>query len=426
MTMPQRILLIAGFFPPFSPLGAVRAPMLARWWHEQGHDVRVIALHNPAVVGQLNTVLPSDSVRYIPFANPAPALDQAAGKVKQLLANREGMLTPGWESLRTLYRQLVQFPDRYRSWIRPAVETAVAMARDWRPDLVYSTAPPHSGHIVAQRIAARLGTPWIAELRDLWADNPYNDVHPWFDPIQRRLAWATLAHAAGHVALTRGFAERIGRALKRPVTLSYNGFGADDFAALESRVPVDRDRLTMIHAGIIYAGRRDPTALFAALATLDAATRARIRLIFFHDELAAVARSAAQLGVGDCVELRAPVPRSDILALERAADALLLCRWADPADDVIIPGKLFEYIGARRPILAIGSATGEAADIIRAGAFGAVLTDPDAIARQLTDWLAQKDANAGRLPDLPEEPTRAFLRETQFRHVDAAIARLIG
>ncbi|MBX9860712.1 MAG: hypothetical protein K2Y20_14165 [Sphingomonas sp.] len=424
--MPHRILLIAGFFPPFSPLGAVRAPMLVRWWLDQGHDVRVIALDNPAVVGQLNTVLPPEAVRYIPFESAVPVLDQAAGNIKRLVVGGDGTLPRRWEGLRNLYRQIVHFPDRYRDWIGPAVAAGVAMAKDWRPDFIYSTAPPHSGHIVAQRIAARLGRPWLAELRDLWADNPYNDVHPWFEPVQRLLAWGTLAHAAGHIALTRGAGERISKALKRPVTLSYNGFGADDFVGLDSPAPLDPDRLTIIHAGIIYAGRRDPTALFAALARLDAATRARIRLIFFHDELAAVARGAAELGVSDCVELRAPVPRREILALERAADVLLLCRWADPAEDAIIPGKLFEYIGARRPILAIGSATGEAADIIRADAFGTVLTDPDAIARQLADWLVQKDTNGCRLPDLPAEPTRAYLRETQFRKIDAAIKRVIG
>ncbi len=400
--------------------------MLTRWWLEQGHDVRVIALDNPAVTGQLNMVLPVEAVRYIPFAEPARTLDQAAGKVKRLVATRNGTLSPRWESMQSLYRQLVQFPDRYRNWIRPAVATGVAIAQEWQPDLVYSTAPPHSGHIVAQQIGARLGRPWLAELRDLWADNPYNDVHPWFEPVQRLLAWGALAHAAGHIALTRGAGERISQALKRPVTLSYNGFSAEDFVGLDSPAPLDPDRLTIIHAGIIYAGRRDPTALFAALAKLDAVTRARIRLIFFHDELAAVARSAAELGVSDCVELRVPVPRREILALERAADALLLCRWADPAEDAIIPGKLFEYIGARRPILAIGSATGEAADIIRAGSFGAVVTDPDAIAWQLSEWLVQKDACGGRLPDLPEEPTRAYLRETQFRIIDEAIARVIG
>jgi len=209
------------------------------------------------------------------------------------------------------------------------------------------------------------------------------------------------------------------------VTLSYNGFGADDFATLDTVSAHDPDRLTIVHAGIIYAGQREPTVLLAALAKLDASVRARIRVVFFHDEESAVASGAAHFGVADCIELRQPVPRREILKLEREADVLLLCRWNDPAEDSIIPGKVFEYIGARRPILTIGSDTGEAADIVRAGPFGVVMTHPDDIARQLVEWLAQKDAHAGRLPDLPEGPTHAYLRETQFQQVDAAIAEIL-
>lgn len=399
--------------------------MLVRWWREQGHDVRVIALHNPGVAGQLDTVLPPEMVRYIPFTSAAPALDQAAGSVKKLLVKGEAPLKPHWESIQTLYRQMVHFPDRYRNWIKPAVTQAIAMAQDWPCELIYSTGPPHSGHVIASRLARQLALPWLAEQRDLWADNPYNEGHPLLDPIQRRYIWGTLARAAGHVTLTRGASELASHALNRPVTLSYNGFGADDFSGLENVPVLDADRLTIIHAGIIYPGQREPTMLLAALARLNAATRARIRLIFFHDEGSVLANSVADFGLGDCVELRTPVPRRDILKLERQADVLLLCRWSNPAEDSIIPGKVFEYIGARRPILVIGSATGEAADIVRANNFGCVLTDPDAIAAQLHQWLAQKDASGGRIPDLPEAPTYAFLRETQFRRVDAAIAEIL-
>jgi len=422
--MPHRILLVAGFFPPYSPLGAVRAPMLVRWWRDQGHDVRVIALENPAIAGQLDHCLAPEAVRYIPFGQASPPLVQTVGSVKKLLVKRESRSNPYLASLQTLYRQIAHFPDRYHSWIKPAVAQAVAMAEEWQPDLIYSTAPPHSGHVVACQIARRLNRPWLAELRDLWAGNPYNDGHPLFDPIQRRHAWGTLAQAAGHVALTRGAASRVSRALRRPVTLSYNGFGADDFATLDTVSAHDPDRLIIVHAGIIYAGQREPTVLLAALAKLDASVRARIRVVFFHDEESAVVSGAAHFGVADCIELRQPVPRRDILKLEREADVLLLCRWNDPAEDSIIPGKVFEYIGARRPILTIGSDTGEAADIVRAGPFGVVMTHPDDIARQLVEWLAQKDAHGGRLPDLPEGPTHAYLRETQFQHVDAAIAEI--
>ena len=96
--MQHRILLVAGFFPPYSPLGAVRAPMLARWWSQQGHDVRVIALENPAVAGQLEHCLAPEAVRYIPFSPPAPVLRQAADSAKVLLAKPDSRFKPHIES----------------------------------------------------------------------------------------------------------------------------------------------------------------------------------------------------------------------------------------------------------------------------------------------------------------------------------------
>ena len=73
------LLALAGERPDI--LFTMRAPMLVRWWRAQGHDVRVIALHNPGVAGQLEPVLPPEMVRYVPFTRAAPTLDQAAGIV---------------------------------------------------------------------------------------------------------------------------------------------------------------------------------------------------------------------------------------------------------------------------------------------------------------------------------------------------------
>jgi len=145
---------------------------------------------------------------------------------------------------------------------------------------------------------------------------------------------------------------------------------------------------------------------------------------FYHDDLTFVGRAAAKLGVSDCVDVLPAIPRKQILRHERAADILLLLRWANPADDGIIPGKLFEYIGARRPILSIGSTTGEAAEIVRAGNFGIVNNDPLAIARQLRVWVETKRQNNGRLPDLDAGATRAYLRDQQFRKIDGLLDQI--
>ncbi len=439
---PRRILFVSGFFPPFSPLGAVRPPALAAYWRAQGHDVRVIALKNPAVKGKIPLPLPEDCVTYIPFEMPGGGVQRIAGAVMHVLgrlrARPDGRSPapaalataplPAAEGgairhLRRLYQYSAQFPDRYRSWMRPGVEAGVALTQGWQPELVYSSGPPHSAHIVACRIARHAGLPWVVELRDVWANNPYVQNPPPIEMAQRLLSRRVLRQAAACVTLTTTASAEVHAITGRPTVVSFNGFERKDFVGLEQVPPLDADRLTIVHAGVIYAGRRDPVALFQALAILGP-DRHAVRVLFYHDEMASVVRRAEQAGVADCIEIRPPVPRAEILRIERAADALLLCRWADPKDDGIIPGKIFEYIGARRPILAVGSTTGEAAQIIRGGAFGLVSNSPMEIAEQLRRWIAEKQAAGGRLQDLPQEGTDAFLRETQFEKINPLLARL--
>lgn len=291
------------------------------------------------------------------------------------------------------------------------------MARRWRPDVIYSSAPPQSSHIVAAQLSQLLGCPWYAELRDLWIGNPYVDLAPPFRWLNEHLAKRTLRRATGFVTVTEHFRDEIARCFAQPIIVAYNGFDPEDFAGLDVAAPLDPDKLTIVHAGVIYAGRRDPSALFEAIARLGERGR-NVVVHFYHDEHGYVQTLAERFGVSDSVRMHGIVPRRDILKIERAADVMLLCRWNDPADDGVIPGKLFEYIGARRPVLAVGSETGEAADIVRQGGFGLVSNDSAVIAAQLDRWLADKADAGGRLPDFDAAATDRFDRRWQFDAIE--------
>ena len=111
--------------------------------------------------------------------------------------------------------------------------------------------------------------------------------------------------------------------------------------------------------------------------------------------------------------------------MEREADILLECRWIDAAGDGVIPGKLFEYIGARRPILSLGSLTGEAAAIVRDNRLGLASNDPAEIKAMLLQCLEIKAA-LGCLPDRAADVDDKFRRDTQFRKIDALIRDLLA
>ena len=435
-----RILFVTGFFPPQAPMGAIRSAKLAEHWVRAGHDVRTIAIafepdkgagqrqsatvvrHLPfSPPGQMVTNLKQRLVRFVPQRLMQPR--RMGGAAANDTPGRQAALskTPGHGSLglRLLYRQALQFPDSFHSWIAPAVELGVSWAKDEKFDLIYSSGPPQSGHIAAARLSSRLALPWIAELRDLWVGDPYFDRHPLIHLLHERVARSTLSKAAACVVVTRTAAHVMKSIVKTPIAISYNGFDPEDFTGLETVEPLDPERLTIVHAGVIYPGRRDPSPLFKAMAQLGGERR-QIRCLFYHDANGAVAKLARSYGVQDLVEIRTAIPRAEILKIERQADILLECRWQDPAGDGVIPGKLFEYIGARRPILSIGSLTGEAAVIVRDNELGLASNDPDEIKEMLLRSLHIKE-QFGRIPDLVIPGAQKFTRELQFRKVDDLI-----
>ncbi len=416
--MRRHILFVTPYFPPFAPVGAVRMAKLAKYWRRCGHDVTVLATYNPDFAGTLAVENDGSVAYHLPYDAPGletPAQSTQTAKVVGQ-GRAEDVRKPGW--LKRQYRTLMTTPDRYRGhWVRNVAAKARAIDAVQPIDLIYSSGPPQSAHLAAKAAAVATGKPWIAELRDLWLDNPYVEralpYRLWSDHMARQ----TLGTASAFVTVTQEFAHSLTGHFNKPVTVAYNGYDPDDFAGLDGTEPLDPDRLTIIHAGVIYAQRRDPSALFEAIAMLGD-DKDQVRAIFYHDEGRFVTELAQHFGIVDQVELRPLQPRREILRVERAADVLLLCRWNDRRDDGVIPGKLFEYIGACRPVLAVGSETGEAADIVRAGDFGLVSNQPAVIATALRDWIAQKRAHGGRLPDMSSATQADYDRTGQFDRVE--------
>ncbi len=121
-------------------------------------------------------------------------------------------------------------------------------------------------------------------------------------------------------------------------------------------------------------------------------------------------------GVAHLVHVRAGVPYRQSLAIQQAADVLLLLQWNDPKEQGNVPAKLFEYLAARRPILGLGIDDGVPAGVIRARGAGLLANDPGAIAMQLRAWLAEK-RRTGRVAALNADACRGFARAEQFERL---------
>jgi glycosyltransferase involved in cell wall biosynthesis len=303
------------------------------------------------------------------------------------------------------YARALALPDRWISWVLGAVPAGLRLARRHRPRVIWSTYPIASAHLVGLALHRLTGLPWVADLRDPMIDDAY-PLDPW---MRRAAAWVerqTVHHCARAVCTTpgavRSYRARYPELPPERFRLIENGYDEEEFAHAPAHAPAASENrpFVLLHSGIVYPSERDPAPLFAALGRLRregapgiADFRLCLRAPVHEALLAALAR---EHGVEDMVEIGPVLPYRAALAEMLAADGLLVLQAANCNDQV--PAKLYEYLRAGRPVLALTDAAGDTAALMRAAAVDTVapLDDADAIAQGLLRFLAL--ARSGRAP----------------------------
>ena len=427
-----KVLLVSHWFPPLNMIGAVRVGKFAKHLHEAGHDVRVIA---GRVSGDHSLALeiPEHRVAYVEGHRPGEAFRALIRLARRWRGRSGGGLaaeaaaeaahrppTGLAAALTRHYRALMQIPDRRSGWIAPATAAGYRIVEDWRPDIVVASAPPNSSLIVARRIARVCGAPWVAEMRDLWVDNPYYEEPQWRRWIDLLLEHRVLRSAAGLVTVTRDWAATLRRRHRQPIACVFNGFVEADFPD-DAAGPEPGDVVSIAYTGAIYPGFRDPTPLFQAVSMLGPA-RERVAIHFYGPAPEEVRPLAAAAGVEDRIVVHDRVSYRASLAVQAAADALLLLQWNDARDAGNIPAKFFEYLGAGRPILMLGYERGDLAGMIRERGAGVVANDPSLIAAQLREWIGQRRAG---IPPIDPSARKGLTRTEQNRRLERFLAEIL-
>ena len=448
----MRILLLTWHFPPVNTIAAVRLGKMARFFHQRDHRLRVLTAARTDGNISLKLELPADlveSTRWIdidkivhplshlqahlqdraatrsrdrrPAGAQAAPIPSAAGAAQGASPRAEPSLK---QRISEVYNDLFFFPDRYIGWVPPVVRAGRRLIQAWRPDLIYASGPPFSVCLAADLLARRTGTPWVAELRDRWVDDPYFGRPAWRYAVESRLERRILGGAAAIVTVSEPWADFYRMRYGKPTATIFNGYDPTDFARLAAPVPAADGCLRILHTGTIYAGFRDPTPLFQAIAGAGLGPE-EIKVIFYGTEDRFVRPLARAAGVEAVVEVHGAVSYERSLALQQAADVLLLLQWNNPREQGNIPAKVFEYFAARRPILGIGFEDGVPARWIRERAAGLYSSDPAVIADQLRRWIAAR-RETGALATLPESARAGLARDAQYAKLESFLGELVA
>ena len=429
----MRVLIVSFAFPPSNVIGAIRVGKLARYLDQRGHDIRVLAT-DVVEDRSLPLEISRKRVFYTEFRQRQHWIHRAVHLLRGHTAFHTGVRhedapardgAPAGslrQTLRRHYLALIHIPDMRADWVRTAIPAGRQLIKEWKPDIIFASAPPNTGLMVASQLARAHQVPWVADFRDLWVDNPYHSEPGWRRRIDAILERRILRGAAGVVTVSPIWAEQLRRRHGKDVTVVYNGYAEEDFPPLARRTDPEGS-LTIRYMGSIYRGFRDPSALFSAIALLPDDLRTRINVEFFSDAGDAVLDAAAAHRVESAVTVKPRVPYRHALALQMEADVLLLLQSSDPRDEGNLPAKLFEYLYARRPLLFIGYERGIAARLVIERSAGLVANSPVKIRDQLQRWL--KDKRAGRLDRLDPSVSLGLGRDDQYAKLERLLEELL-
>lgn len=310
------------------------------------------------------------------------------------------------------YPRWLALPDRWATWRIRAVPMAIDIIRNAGVQAIWSTFPIATAHRIGLDVARRTGLPWIAEFRDpMWQ----GDYPP--EPATNR-AWLQLErqvfeHASAVVVTTKGarntYLERFPAFNRERIAVIENGYDEETFQralqsgdALQSAAASPARPFTLLHSGIVYRSERDPSQLFAALASLKARgamTEADLQIVFrASGEEAVYRQDIERLGISDIVRLE---PAIDYLAALRemlTVDGLLILQASNC--NAQVPAKLYEYVRAQRPILALTDPRGDTAAKLEEIGTGLIapLDSAADIEAALMSFVRQAKSGAWRRP----------------------------
>ncbi len=413
----MKVLLVTLYFPPAGGGGVQRPLKFATHLPALGIETHVLAPDDPKWVHRDEDLVPPTQawihrVRYVGPKGRLPAEE---------LHGLTGIERAGRKAALTFRRMLV--PDENVSWNLTAAPAAIRIARREGIDVVVTTSPPTSVHLVGAAVKRATGARWIADLRDSLVANPHRRV-------ESRLVRAKEATGEGVARLVARYADAV-TAVSEPIGEELRTLGADrvktiangcdfeDFAGL-SYEPGSRFRLT--HTGSFF-GRRSPRPILEALAGADADIVAR----FVGDFRAADRDWASGLDLGDRLELHPYLPRRQVLELQRDSEALLLLiPESGGRGRAVLSAKVFEYLAAERPILAAVPPDGAAAELIRETGAGIVVAPDDVDGLRAALVRLEGDWRAGKLDGtpLPAEVRERLSRRARAEELAALIRSL--
>jgi hypothetical protein len=376
-----RVLIVAFYWPPAGGPGVQRWLKMSRYLPVYGWEPVILTPENPDVPamdeGLLKEVDPYMLVERVPIWEPYNLYRRLLGRK---LKNKSGKFAyftsekaPGLRERFTRWlRGNFFIPDARLFWIRPAARHALTLHAEQHFDAVITSGPPHSLHLIGRKIARKAGVPWMADFRDPWTQVFYwDDLYiGWIaSRIHRRLERSVARQADALVVTSRSAGDHFKELRGRDINWIQNGYDPQDFAQASdpTNVPTQDEAFIVLHIGTLGPTQNTPgvwRALAQAVADSPVFAEAlEIRLIGPVDH--SITEDIENQGLKKFVNQLNYIPHKDVPEALGKANILTLVIPNRRHNRGIIAGKVYEYLAAARPILAIGPEQGDVHHLLK-------------------------------------------------------------
>ncbi len=372
----KRVLIITYYWPPAGGGGVQRWLKMTKYFEENGWQPIVYTPSNPEIGGYdeslIDEIHPNLITIKSPIWEPYDLYKVFTGKKKEEKIY-SGFIQSDKKSSK-LAQKISNFirgnffiPDARRFWIRPGISFLNTYLRDNHVDAIISTGPPHTTHVIAMSVAKTNNLPWVADFRDPWTQIDFYDklsLTYFADLRHKSLEKKVLKSANTVVTVSNSWAKDLAViSQKQNVNVITNGYDPADFDVL---IPCRNDKFVICHMGSMNSDR-NPVALWQVLSDIctgDLAFAEKLEIALIGPVYSQIFVSLEVFKLTKYLRIDAFVPHVEAIQQMKSSHLLLLCINNTDNKGGILPGKMYEYIGANRDILCVGPSTGDAVDIL--------------------------------------------------------------
>lgn len=385
----KRVLIISYYWPPTGGSGVQRWVKFAKYLPEEGWQPVIYTPENPeqlAVDTTLEAEIPAEAEiikTHItePYELYKKFLRRSGHSKEAVEVNPVNAQNKSFAQKAAMWVRGNFFrPDPRCLWIRPSVKFLKKYLKEHPVDLIVSTGPPQSMHMIGLRLAEETGLPWIADFRDPWTKIFYfkhlsmtKATERWHEKMEKKV----LDNASAVVAVSPLVQKDFQSMTKTTVELITNGFDECDFPQGECHEAdggPDRDFI-ITHTGL-FAADGNPTTLWQVLSercNQDETFRKLLKIKLIGKTDGQIKTAIEDAGLKENTIDMGYQPHAKAIEEQRTASLLILPLRKEPEYKAVLPGKLFEYLASLRPVLGIGQPDGAMSMILDSTKAGVVL-----------------------------------------------------